>query len=97
MASPIITSVGSVRNGSINAEFGSGIIKTVKQITNNNNIAVGFGISDRSHVKLMIDAGADGVIVGSAIVNLIGNERTGLKKRMFSYANLLKKACKLQQ
>lgn len=73
------------------------MIKTVKQITYNNNIAVGFGISDRSHVKLMIDAGADGVIVGSAIVNLIGNERTGLKKRMFSYANLLKKACKLQQ
>ena len=71
------------------------MIKTVKRVTNNNNnIAVGFGISDQSHVKLMIDAGADGIIVGSAIVNLIGDKRTGLKKRMFSYANLLKKACK---
>jgi tryptophan synthase alpha chain len=35
-------------------------------------LAVGFGISKAHHVKTLVAAGADGVIVGSAFVNVIG-------------------------
>ena len=35
------------------------------------NLAVGFGISRPSHVKTVLESGADGVIVGSAFVKLI--------------------------
>ncbi|KKK80059.1 hypothetical protein LCGC14_2827270, partial [marine sediment metagenome] len=31
----------------------------------------GFGISQPEHASAIIDAGADGVIIGSAIVNII--------------------------
>jgi tryptophan synthase alpha chain len=34
-------------------------------------LAVGFGISKKEHVKAVIDAGAAGVVVGSAFVNLV--------------------------
>jgi tryptophan synthase alpha chain len=47
-------------------------------------LAVGFGISKPEHVKRIIEAGADGVIVGSAFVNIIakhqGNEDLMLKE-----------------
>jgi tryptophan synthase alpha chain len=35
-------------------------------------LAVGFGISKREHVKAVIEAGASGVVVGSAFVNIAG-------------------------
>jgi tryptophan synthase alpha chain len=35
-------------------------------------LAVGFGISRPEHAKALKDAGADGIIVGSAIVDLVG-------------------------
>lgn len=38
--------------------------------------AVGFGVSDASHVRALADAGADGVVVGSAIVSRIGAGET---------------------
>ena len=34
-------------------------------------LAIGFGISTPDHVKTCQDAGADGVIVGSAIVDIV--------------------------
>ncbi len=34
-------------------------------------IAVGFGISKREHVKEIFNAGADGVVVGSAVVKIV--------------------------
>jgi tryptophan synthase alpha chain len=47
-------------------------------------IAVGFGISNRSHAKFMINAGADAVIVASAIINIIKRytyKKTNNKKK----------------
>jgi tryptophan synthase alpha chain len=38
-------------------------------------LAVGFGVSKPEHVKSIIEAGADGVIVGSAFVNIISRNR----------------------
>jgi tryptophan synthase alpha chain len=35
-------------------------------------IAVGFGVSQPTHVKLLVDAGADGVIVASALIDALG-------------------------
>jgi tryptophan synthase alpha chain len=48
-------------------------IKRVKKVTAEEKIplAVGFGISNPQHVKYMIDAGADAVIIGSAIIKKI--------------------------
>ena len=47
-------------------------------------LAVGFGISKPDHVKRIIESGAEGVIVGSAFVNIIakhqGNEDLMLKE-----------------
>ncbi len=41
-------------------------------------VAVGFGISDPSHIKAVRNWGADGAIVGSALVKRISNAKTGL-------------------
>jgi len=58
-------------------------------------VAVGFGISTPTHVRSMIGAGADAVIVGSAIVNKM-TKFSG--KKMISdlegFAKSMKKACK---
>lgn len=40
-------------------------------------VAVGFGVSRPGHVRQVVQAGADGVIVGSAIVKLIAETRFG--------------------
>ncbi|MHA1150266.1 MAG: tryptophan synthase subunit alpha [Promethearchaeota archaeon] len=42
-------------------------VKTEKVIP----VFVGFGISTPDHAKTIVDAGADGVIIGSAMVNII--------------------------
>ncbi|ELY89333.1 tryptophan synthase subunit alpha [Natrialba taiwanensis] len=39
--------------------------------------AVGFGVSEGDHAAEIVDAGADGVIVGSALVDIIANHGAG--------------------
>lgn len=47
-------------------------IKRIRKVTTDElPLAVGFGISNPQHVKDMINAGADGVIIGSAIIKKI--------------------------
>ena len=45
----------------------------IKRIRKHTDIplCVGFGISQPEHVKEVLDAGADGAIVGSALINII--------------------------
>ncbi|MFH1642450.1 MAG: tryptophan synthase subunit alpha [Nanoarchaeota archaeon] len=60
-------------------------------------ICVGFGISKPEHVKAVCQAGADGAIVGSAIVKLIENNIKNKKlmlKKIEDYVRGLKNATK---
>ena len=60
-------------------------------------LAVGFGISKPEHVKRIVGAGADGVIVGSAFINIIKKRRGNidvLLKELQSTAFELKNATK---
>jgi len=60
-------------------------------------LAVGFGVSKPEHAKSIIEAGADGVIVGSAFVNIV-NKHQGDVGRMLeeleALARTLKEATK---
>ena len=55
-------------------------------------IAVGFGVSRREHVENLIKEGADGVVVGSALVALIENlgksAEDALRKKMIELSGL---------
>jgi tryptophan synthase alpha chain len=73
-------------------------IKRVKNVTVDKlPLAVGFGISNPQHVKYMIDAGADAVIIGSAIIKKIIKEIEN-KERLLNTLNRfiyeLKNSCR---
>jgi tryptophan synthase alpha chain len=53
-----------------------GVITNLKNQTDI-PVLVGFGVSDRAHVDQIRDAGANGVIVGSALVKLIEEGKAG--------------------
>jgi tryptophan synthase alpha chain len=60
-------------------------------------LAVGFGISKPEHVKCIIDAGADAVIVGSAFVNVIQRNKGNIDRTISELREIvreLKDACK---
>lgn len=70
------------------------LIKRVRKFTDK-PLCVGFGISTPNHVKEVINAGADGAIVGSAIVELVGKNTANRGKTMESiqeYVRYLKDA-----
>ncbi|XP_061369082.1 tryptophan synthase alpha chain [Gastrolobium bilobum] len=58
------------------------LLQEIKEATTK-PVAVGFGISKPEHVKQVVEWGADGVIVGSAMVKLLGEAKSpqeGLKE-----------------
>ncbi len=59
----------------------------VKQLKNSSSspIAVGFGISDAKHIQQVRKWGADGAIVGSALVKRIANASNGKKVEEAGY------------
>jgi tryptophan synthase alpha chain len=74
-------------------------IRNIKKLSSNrNNISVGFGISTPDHIKLMSNYGADAVIVGSAIIEIInrnkGDDIRSLQNKLKKYVKSLKDACK---
>ncbi|CAN5606633.1 tryptophan synthase subunit alpha [soil metagenome] len=74
-------------------------IRNIKKLSSNkNNISVGFGISQPHHIKLMSKYGADAVIVGSAIIKLIDDNKYDsidrLQDKLKKYIKSLKAACK---
>ncbi|GAB4830460.1 hypothetical protein Ancab_020173 [Ancistrocladus abbreviatus] len=69
------------------------LLKEIKEATSK-PVAVGFGISKPEHVQQVAGWGADGVIVGSAMVRLLGEAKSpeeGLKK-LEEYTKSLKAA-----
>jgi tryptophan synthase alpha chain len=72
-------------------------IKRVKKvIADNLPLAVGFGISNPQHVRYMIDAGADGAIIGSAIIKKIKETENKdlLLNTLNRFAHEMKNSCK---
>jgi tryptophan synthase alpha chain len=57
-------------------------------------LAVGFGISKPEHARCIIEAGADGVIVGSAFVNIVQNNLSNVDKMLKEIEDA---ACKLKE
>jgi tryptophan synthase alpha chain len=75
-------------------------IRAVKQVAGAKiPVAVGFGISRPAQAKSMIAAGAEAVIVGSAIINKISNpsRKKMLLPDLQNFARSMKKACKKDQ
>ncbi|MFB3896001.1 MAG: tryptophan synthase subunit alpha [bacterium] len=70
----------------------SASIKKIKRATDK-PVAVGFGISNPTQVQQVVNWGADGVIVGSAIVNLI-EQNLGKKDLVSKVAKFVKKLAK---
>jgi len=74
------------------------LVKRVKPFTSGKiPLAVGFGVSKPEHVKQLISAGADGVIVGSTLVNIIQKKNENPKimlEELEKTAAALKKATK---
>ncbi|CAH9134017.1 unnamed protein product [Cuscuta epithymum] len=66
------------------------LLKEIKEATSK-PVAVGFGISNPEHVKQVAAWGADGVIVGSAMVRILGEAKSpeeGLKELEFFTTSL---------
>ncbi len=55
------------------SDFAGGVREKIEEIRRHTTlpIAVGFGISKPEHVRMVAEAGADGVVVGSAIVRKV--------------------------
>lgn len=51
------------------------LVEELRSVTDK-PIAVGFGVSESKHAKQIVDWGADGVIVGSALVRALGEAET---------------------
>ena len=71
-------------------------IKNAKRLAGLMPVAVGFGIKTPSHVRLMKVAGADGVIIGSAIIDIMSKPSGKIKmaRELFGFAKSMKRACK---
>lgn len=88
----LVSSIGVTgARGSVSAKVQS-LLQEIKEATNK-PVAVGFGISKPEHVKQIAGWGADGVIVGSAIVKLLAEaEPSEVLKELEVFTKSLKSA-----
>jgi tryptophan synthase alpha chain len=75
----------------------SSTVELVERVKSHSNLplAVGFGISKPEHVKEVIDAGSDGAIVASAIINIITDhlqDKELMLKKIGEFCRELKEA-----
>ncbi|MFX1236721.1 MAG: tryptophan synthase subunit alpha [Promethearchaeota archaeon] len=77
----LISVMGVTGARSTTSQITMDTMKRVVSLTNNAiPILVGFGISKPDHAKKIVEAGADGVIIGSAIVNIIEKNNENYEK-----------------
>ncbi|ONK76514.1 uncharacterized protein A4U43_C03F28960 [Asparagus officinalis] len=89
----LVSSVGVTGAQSSVSSHVPSLLQEIKEASTK-PVAVGFGISKPDHVKQMASWGADGVIVGSALVRILGEAKSpeeGLKK-LESFTKILKAA-----
>ena len=87
-----VLGVTGVRN-----EVSSGALDLLKRVRKHTEVplALGFGISTPGHAKTCAAAGADGVIVGSAIVDIVGKNKgnaDAMVQKLAAYVKEMKKA-----
>jgi tryptophan synthase alpha chain len=70
------------------------VTRRALQFTGALPLAVGFGISKKEHVKAIIDTGAQGVVVGSAFVNLVAKHGANACKELKRLSKELKEGTK---
>ena len=71
------------------------LVKAMRAVTDL-PLAVGFGISTPAHVKVIRRAGADAVIVGSAIIERMAKSSgKKMSKELDEFAKWMKKACRM--
>ncbi|ONK76448.1 uncharacterized protein A4U43_C03F27990 [Asparagus officinalis] len=89
----LVSSVGVTGARSSVSSRVASLLQEIKEASTK-PVAVGFGISEPDHVKQIASWGADGVIVGSALVRILGEAKSpeeGLKK-LESFTKSLKAA-----
>ncbi|KAG1347689.1 tryptophan synthase alpha chain [Cocos nucifera] len=89
----LVSSVGVTGARSFVSSRVQSLLQEIKEATTK-PVAVGFGISKPGHAKQVVGWGADGVIVGSAMVKLLGEAKSpeeGLKE-LETFARSLKAA-----
>ncbi|MDP9197094.1 MAG: tryptophan synthase subunit alpha [Thermoproteota archaeon] len=82
---------------SVFAKYSITAIRNIKNMAGPaKNVAVGFGISSPCHVKQILGAGADAVIVGSAIIEKIkqGTSSGNIESKLKLYATTMKRPCR---
>lgn len=75
-------------------------IKRIVQLRKNSNpylpVAVGFGVQKPDHVSMMVAAGADAIIMGSALVNIIksSEKNPNMFNDLYDFVRHMKNACR---
>ena len=77
-------------------------LKRIVQLRNNSNpclpVAVGFGVQKSDQVSMLAAAGADAIIMGSSIVNIIksSDENPNMLNDLHNFVRHMKNACRYQ-
>jgi tryptophan synthase alpha chain len=77
-------------------------IKRIVELRKNSNpylpVAVGFGVQKPDHISMMVAAGADAIIMGSALVNIIKTAEKNPKmlNDLYDLVRRMKNACRHQ-
>jgi tryptophan synthase alpha chain len=74
------------------------IIKLRKNSNSNLPVAVGFGVQKPAHVSMMVEAGADAIIMGSALLNIIKTSEynANMLDDLYDFVRSMKDACRHQ-
>jgi tryptophan synthase alpha chain len=74
------------------------IIKLRKNSNSHLPVAVGFGVQKPDHVSMMVEAGADAIIMGSSLLNIIKTSEynANMLDDLYDFVRSMKDACRHQ-